>query len=68
MDYGATVIWLGRDPVKAAVNIEWPAPQYSVKEILTLSAFFTGLAVEIGEICGIDPSSLKNLDYAVRDL
>ncbi len=68
VEYGSSVIWFGRDPVQAAVNIEWPASQYSLKEILTLSAFFTGLAVEIGETCGIDVTHLKNLDYAVRDL
>lgn len=68
LDYGSRVIWFGGDPVQGAVSIEWPAPKYSVEETLTLSAFLTGLAVEIGESCGIDAARLKNLDYAVQEL
>lgn len=68
VDYGSTVIWLGRDPVQSVLNVELPATKYSLEEILTLSAFFTGLAVEIGESCGIDAAHLKNLQYAVQEL
>jgi glutamine---fructose-6-phosphate transaminase (isomerizing) len=68
VSYGSSVIWFGRDPVRAAVNIEWPAPKYTVEETLTLSAFFMGLAVEIGESRGIEAAHLKNIDYAVEEL
>ena len=68
VDYGSAVIWFGRDPVRSALNVEWPATKYSLEEVLTLSAFFTGLAVEIGESCGIDAAHLKNLQYAVQEL
>jgi glucosamine--fructose-6-phosphate aminotransferase (isomerizing) len=68
LNYGSAVIWIGTDPVQGAVNLAWPAPKYSVEEILTLSALLTGLAAEIGESCGIDAAHLSNLDYSVREL
>ena len=68
VNYGSAVMWLGRDPIHGVLNVEWPATKYSVEEVLTLSAFFTGLAVEIGESRGIDAAHLKNLQYAVQEL
>lgn len=68
VSYGSRVLWFGREPLPGGLCVPVDAPFGSVRHALSVSAFMTGLAAELGCAWGVEPSRLRRLTYQVEAL
>lgn len=68
ISYGCRVLWYGGEPAEGAYTIPLRAKRGSAAEVLSLLAFHTALAVEIGQARGTTPERLRHVVHNVGEL